>query len=242
MVKKIYINPGHSNVDPGAIGYETERELNVKVSNYQKDYLLKNYECEVRINPGTMTKLWSVTKDANDWGADLFISNHFNAGGGDGYEALVYSNERVSIGRIFEKHVKTIGQNSRGVKVRPDLAVLRDTTMPAVLNEGAFVDNKKDIEDWDDNSELKRMGEAYAKATAEYLKLSKKVAVKPFESYLVRVNVAALNVRKGPGVNYAVSTCIKDRGVYTIIEKSPNGWGKLKSDLGWINLKYTTKI
>lgn len=242
MVKKIYINPGHSNVDPGAVGHAVERELNVKVSNYQKDYLLRNYECEVRMNPGTMTKLGSVTKDANDWGADLFISNHFNAGGGDGYEVLVYSDERIPIGRIFEKHVKAMGQNSRGVKVRPDLAVLRNTTMPAVLNEGAFVDNKKDIEDWNEDRELKRLAEAYAKAAAEYLKLPKKAAAETFKPYLVRVDVAALNIRKGPGIHYLIEARIEDRGTYTIVDESSNGWGKLKSGLGWINLKYTTRI
>ena len=34
MSKKIYINPGHSDKDPGAVGYETERKLNVKVSEF----------------------------------------------------------------------------------------------------------------------------------------------------------------------------------------------------------------
>jgi N-acetylmuramoyl-L-alanine amidase len=179
----IYINPGHSNKDPGAVGYETERKLNVKVSEYMRDYLLAHYVCEVRMNPGTMGGLYDICKDANDWGADLFVSNHFNAGGGDGYEALVYNEKRRALGQIFEKHVKSIGQNSRGVKLRPGLVVLRDTNMPAVLNEGAFVDNKKDIEDWNDDHELKKMGEAFAKAAAEYLKLEEK----PTRIYRVQV-------------------------------------------------------
>jgi N-acetylmuramoyl-L-alanine amidase len=179
----IYINPGHSNKDPGAVGYETERKLNVKVSEYMRDYLLAHYVCEVRVNPGTMGGLYDICKDANDWGADLFVSNHFNAGGGDGYEALVYNEKRRALGQIFEKHVKAIGQNSRGVKLRPGLVVLRDTNMPAVLNEGAFVDNKKDIEDWNDDHELKKMGEAFAKAAAEYLKLEEK----PTRIYRVQV-------------------------------------------------------
>ena len=51
MGKRIYINPGHSDKDPGAVGYETERKLNVKVSNYQRDHLLAHYKCEVRMNP-----------------------------------------------------------------------------------------------------------------------------------------------------------------------------------------------
>ena len=188
MEKKIYINPGHSDKDPGAVGYEKERDLNVKVSQYQQDYLLANYDCQTKMNPGTLGNLSAIAKDANDWGADLFVSNHFNAGGGDGWEGLVYNSARVPLGQCFEKHVKEAGQNSRGVKLRPDLAVLRLTHMPAVLNEGAFVDNKADIADWNEDGELKKLGIAYAKATAEFLKLE---ARKVEENVLYRVQVGA---------------------------------------------------
>ena len=188
MAKKVYINPGHSDTDPGAVGYETERRLNVKVSQFQRDYLLENYTCEVRMNPGTMGNLAAIAADANSWGADLFVSNHFNAGGGDGYEALVYGEDRVSLGKIFEKHVLAAGQNSRGVKLRPDLAVLRQTEMPAVLNEGAFVDNQKDIADWNEDAELGKLAVAYAQAAAEVLKLERKT---PLENVLYRVQVGA---------------------------------------------------
>lgn len=196
MSKKIYINPGHSDKDPGAVGYETERKLNVKVSNYMNEYLLANYDCQTKMNPGSMSSLSTIATDANSWGADLFVSNHFNAGGGDGYEALVYSTKNKALGQMFEKHVKAIGQNSRGVKYRPDLGVLRLTDMPAVLNEGAFVDNKKDIQDWDDDAELKKMGIAYAEAAAEYLKLEKKV-VKQEKEYIYRVQVGAYSQKAG---------------------------------------------
>lgn len=178
----IYINPGHSDRDPGAVGYETERRLNVAVSNHMRDYLLATYECEVKMNPGTMDSLSAICADANKWGAALFVSNHFNAGKGDGYEALVYSEKRRPLGQVFEKHIKAIGQNSRGVKIRTDLAVLKNTKMPAVLNEGAFVDNKKDITDWNDDAELKRMGIAYAKAAAEFLGLKAKPQPEKTES------------------------------------------------------------
>lgn len=174
MIPRIYINPGHSDKDPGAVGFEVERELAVKVSNYQRAYLLENYVCEVRMNPGTLGNLAAIAEDANNWGADLFTSNHFNAGKGDGYEALIYNELCRELAEIFEKFVKEAGQNSRGVKLRPGLAVLKLTSMPAILNEGAFVDNKKDIEDWNDEAELKNLGIAYAKACAEFLKLEKK--------------------------------------------------------------------
>ena len=173
-MKKIYINPGHSDKDPGAVGHEIERRLNIIVSQHMNDYLLANYACEIRMNPGTMDSLTAICNDANSWGADLFVSNHFNAGGGDGYEALVYGQNRVELGKIFEKHILEVGQNSRGVKIRPGLSVLAKTNMPAVINEGAFVDNLKDIQSWNDNEELKILGIAYAKAAAEFLALDEK--------------------------------------------------------------------
>lgn len=58
---------------------------------------------------------------------------------------------------------------------------------------------------------------------------------------IVKVTANALNVRKGPGTNYAITGCIKDKGKYTII-KTEGDWGYLKSNLGWINLKYTQKV
>lgn len=173
-IPRIYIDPGHSSVDPGAVGYEVERDLNEKVSKYQNEHLMANYVCETMVDPVSNNSLSAVANAANAWNADLLVSNHFNAGGGDGYEALVHNEDRIPLGKVFEKHVLAAGQNSRGVKLRPNLAVLRLTNMPAILNEGAFVDNKNDIEDWNDDAELKKLGIAYAEACAEYLKLEKK--------------------------------------------------------------------
>ena len=176
MIPRIYLNPGHSDKDPGAVGFEVERKLAVKVVQYEREHLLENYICEVRSNPGTMGNLYDICDDANQWGADLFDSTHFNAGEGDGYEALVNSEATRELGEIYEKHILAAGQNSRGVKIRPGLVVLRDTNMAAIINECAFVDNLEDIQDWNDNEELKQMGIAQAEAAAEYLKLKKKEA------------------------------------------------------------------
>ena len=60
-------------------------------------------------------------------------------------------------------------------------------------------------------------------------------------SFNVRVTADSLNYRAGAGVKYKINGTINDRGVYTIIDKK-NGWGKLKSGVGWINLKYTKRL
>lgn len=68
-------------------------------------------------------------------------------------------------------------------------------------------------------------------------------ATNTFKSYQVQVTTDALNIRKGPGTSYDVVGCIRDKGVYTIVEEDKTGnWGKLKSNKGFIFLKYTKKI
>ena len=62
--------------------------------------------------------------------------------------------------------------------------------------------------------------------------------------YLVRVKIANLNIRKGPGTNYGATGYIRP-GIYTIVAESAGKgaakWGKLKSGAGWISLDYATK-
>lgn len=68
-----------------------------------------------------------------------------------------------------------------------------------------------------------------------------KVYPTTIQSYKVKVMVDALNIRAGAGTQYKINGCVRDYGVYTIIE-TKNGFGRLKSGAGWICLDYTTKI
>lgn len=249
-IKKIYINRGHSDNDPGAVGYEIERKLTVKVGDYMEAYLKANYKCYIKNSPGTVDSLTTISNAANNWDADLVVSIHFNAGGGDGFESLVYGSNRRDLGEMFEKYVVAIGQNSRGVKYRPDLGILRLTNMPCVLVECAFVDTWKDIKDWNDNAELKKMGEALAKATADYLNLPlKKKGLVDCKDFKVEVVSKTLKIRKGAGSTYKQIGTIKKGGIYTIVKKTADGkWGLLKAGpivgSSYINLstKYVKKV
>lgn len=58
--------------------------------------------------------------------------------------------------------------------------------------------------------------------------------------FLVKVSIPDLNIRTGPGMEYA-RTGQTGIGVFTIVEQSGN-WGKLKSGAGWISLNYATRI
>ena len=66
-------------------------------------------------------------------------------------------------------------------------------------------------------------------------------------SYRVKVETSYLNIRKGPGTDYARTGAFTGAGVFTIVETrsgtgSKSGWGKLKSGAGWISLDYTKRV
>ena len=65
--------------------------------------------------------------------------------------------------------------------------------------------------------------------------------------YKVKVDIEDLNIRKGPGTNYAKTGKFTGKGVFTITDEcagkgSKKGWGKLKSGTGWVSLDYAKKI
>ena len=66
-------------------------------------------------------------------------------------------------------------------------------------------------------------------------------------SFKVQISISDLNIRKGPGINYAATGKFTGKGVFTIVETkqgtgSAKGWGKLKSGAGWIALDYASRV
>jgi N-acetylmuramoyl-L-alanine amidase len=78
---------------------------------------------------------------ANNWGADVFVSIHSNAGGGHGTETLYVSSAGQLLGgHVNDALVAALGLPDRGLKLRTDLHVLNATDMPAALTEVLFHD------------------------------------------------------------------------------------------------------
>lgn len=80
-------------------------------------------------------------------GADYFMSFHINAGGGNGYEDLVYPGSTKSIAYqniINAEIIKTIGTLRNRGKKQVDFQVLRNTKMPSILTECGFIDSTSD--------------------------------------------------------------------------------------------------
>lgn len=63
--------------------------------------------------------------------------------------------------------------------------------------------------------------------------------------YKVKVSVPNLNIRMGPGTDYARTGRFTGIGVFTIVEEADgrgaSKWGRLKSGSGWVSLDYAEK-
>lgn len=200
---KVFLSAGHGGNDPGAVANGLkEKDINLNA------LLACN---EVLVRHGVTTVL-SRTKDENDpvqeevqeanaSGADLAISFHANAGGGDGFEAFYHSGNANGkrMAQLAEKYVKQLGQNSRGVSARDGLMFIRVPKMTSVLVESFFLDNAKDKTIGDTVAEQKAFGVAYAKAILEYFGITYKDAEvsKPTNpDKLYRVQVGAYKDRQ----------------------------------------------
>lgn len=185
---KVYIGIGHGGSDPGAVANKLrESDLNLAVGKACYNYL-KARGVEVKISRTTdkAVELEQRIKDANKFKADLALDIHHNAGGGDGAE--VYHTKNGGKGKTLAENIlaemKKIGQNSRGAKTRLNASgkdyfgFIRQTDMPSVLVECAFVDNKKDVKIVDTAAEQKKMGEAIAKGVLKQLGIADKVIKK----------------------------------------------------------------
>lgn len=164
-VFKVFIDAGHGGYDPGAVTIGlTEKDTVLKISLYQKElFEAAGYTVKLSRSTDKYLSLKERTDMANAWGADLFISNHVNAGGGQGSEvwaSLYDSRSRAYASRVAQ-NLSLIFRN-RGVKTRQGsngdyLHVIRESKMTAILVEHGFIDNSIDVMHLKSDSKLRAM-------------------------------------------------------------------------------------
>lgn len=183
MTKEVFIGIGHGGSDPGSQSAGlVEKNVN----------LVMGLACKAELERHGVIVRMSRTIDENDpvsqevrecnaFNPDIAIEIHNNAGGGDGFEAFYWSGDAngLRLGRLIETEVKSIGQNSRGLKSGNKLMFVNSTKTTAVLLEGFFLDNAKDRTIADTTAEQQAFGRAYAKGVLKYLGITYKNPVEP---------------------------------------------------------------
>ena len=150
---KIAVRGGHCPNVPGSRGIIDELKEDRLVKNAVIKYLNQMGVSVLDVTPPDSTSSSSAdlsygVNKANNWGADLFVSIHFNNAystynGALGTEVCVYSENDVA-GRVVSQ-LASLGFKNRGQKVRTGLYELKNTKMKSMIIEVCFVEATEDV-------------------------------------------------------------------------------------------------
>lgn len=204
----IVLDPGHGGQYPGACYYGyTEKYLNLRVAWYCRDYLEANYtgikvylthEDDTHLNNELSADLEARAQFAQDVGASILVSLHFNASSGHntgGCMAMVSKQSNVgaqstALANSILTQLAKLGLRNRGPwsgssdtyfdpwgNPLDDYAINRHCAnrgIPGIIVEHCFMDYESDLKYFNSDEALKKLGVADAIGIANYLGLEKK--------------------------------------------------------------------
>lgn len=168
--KTIIIDPGHGGDnnkvynghigDSGAISPYTgtrEKDLTLAVAIKLKEELKsRGYNIIMTREHDVYVDLYKRAEIANNTDASVFISIHFNTLANantkgimtlycPSYESEVKSSDQYDFAKIMHKTlISQLNRVDKSIRKRPELVVIRETKMPAVLLELGFLTNKEE--------------------------------------------------------------------------------------------------
>ena len=197
-LKGIVIDPGHGGSDPGALGNDIkEKDYTLAISKYMYDRF-KELGVPVSMTRTTDSTLSPSerTKKAQSFYGDgkdvLVISNHLNAGGGDGAEVIYSLRNNSTLSKMILDELAKEGQNIRKYyqlrlpsnSSKDYYFMLRDTpNNESVIVEYGFLDSTGD-----DVEQIKRDYEKYAEAVVRAVANYKNIPYTPVSGdiYIVK--------------------------------------------------------
>ncbi len=195
----IIIDPGHGGEDPGAVSSTVlEKDLNLKISNYMANRFadLDIPFAMTRNTDETLTnaeRIKRLKKPFGDVSNAIVISNHINAGGGEGAEVIYPLRNNSTLARNILTEIGNSGQKMRTYyqKALPNdptkdfYYLMRDTDkLQTLIVEYGFIDNPNDLKRLENNWE--KYAEAVVKAVAEYMGYPYNLTEESKTTYIVR--------------------------------------------------------
>ena len=152
MATTIMLDAGHGGYDNGATYMERREKDDNLALTMALGEILKNAGYNVLYTRESDVYQTPLRKAqiANESGADFFISLHRNAASYpnqyNGVQTLIFNPGGVKqeMAENINDELEELGFRNIDVSIRPDLAVLRRTRMPALLVEAGFIDSDKD--------------------------------------------------------------------------------------------------
>lgn len=148
----IVLDAGHGGWNPGAV-YEgrQEKDDNLAITLAVGGILEEQGVNVVYTRTDDIYESpYQKAQESNNAGGDYFVSIHRNSSPYpnqySGVESLVYNQygPAAVMAENINKELESVGFINLGVNERPNLVVLRDTNMPAVLVEVGFINTDAD--------------------------------------------------------------------------------------------------
>ena len=180
--KRVVVDAGHGGSDPGAVnGNIKEKDFNLQAANYIYERLneLGVPVAITRIDDEDIGRSERLRRMVNSFGNDkdvIILSNHINAGGGEGAEVVYSLRNDDTLSRMILDEIGNAGQIERKVYQRrlPEnpskdyYYIMRETpNTEAVLIEYGFIDNPRDLYKLQNN--LYDYAEGVVKAVTNYI-------------------------------------------------------------------------
>ncbi|MBR4671977.1 MAG: LysM peptidoglycan-binding domain-containing protein [Bacilli bacterium] len=174
--------PRHGGSDPGAVnGNIKEKDFNLQAANYIYERLneLGVPVAITRIDDEDIGRSERLRRMVNSFGNDkdvIILSNHINAGGGEGAEVVYSLRNDDTLSKMILDEIGNAGQIERKVYQRrlPEnpskdyYYIMRETpNTEAVLIEYGFIDNPRDLYKLQNN--LYDYAEGVVKAVTNYI-------------------------------------------------------------------------
>lgn len=219
-MKTIVIDAGHGGKDPGALGTTGTREKDFALTMAKKlaDRLKGSEVTAVLTRQNdTFIELSERAQIANKLKADAFISIHANStgtvGSASGTETFYTRPDSKKLADVLHKHMaQATGLKDRGVKVQ-NLAVTRETTMPAALLEVGFINHPTDEIKLFDPTFQDKVVEALAKAILEYSGAKDRPMQNDVDYPAMEITVRAHEDQTYTGYNIKNTTWIPSRPI-----------------------------
>lgn len=156
---RIALDAGHGGSDPGAVyNGRLEKDDNLRLAMAVGDILRdEGYDVFFTRDNDIYETPFKKATDANNSGADYFVSFHRNSGENpntaSGVQVLVFNREgeKERLAENIQNNLTNLGFKDLGIVERPNLVVLKRTQMPAALVETGFINNEADNRKFDED-------------------------------------------------------------------------------------------
>jgi len=261
---KVFLDAGHGGGDSGAVNGARYEKNDVLALTLKIDEKLKSRGIDVKLarSNDTFVELYNRTNDANNWGANLYLSIHRNSASAsaNGVETWIVSNalnDTVEFATKLNDDIAKYFKKNRGVKKgyignpSADFHINRETNMLSALLEIGFISSGEDNNSFD--THIEDIANSITSSVCSYFNIVGGVVGAPPTDIgtgvetpendsvgAITIKAGSWNLRKEPNNNGIVVGVLSGGTILEYNGITGDGWYSI-ANRGFVHRNATTK-